>query len=193
MERCYGAEQPPSTSAGTHRDIRVLTVSVITPNVPVMASELRHEIKQRKLFDSLEQEAHLSIERTAAVLGHAFAEALKPHGITGTQYNVLRILRGAGAAGLCRNEVRERLIAPVPDVTRLLDRLENAGLIERARDGADRRQVSARITDAGRALLRTLDAPVAAEHRRLLGHMSATEIRVLNTLLARARAGLTEP
>lgn len=170
-----------------------MTLSVITLIIPVMASDLRREIKQRKPFGSLEQEAQLAIERTAAVLGHAFAEALKPYGITGTQYNVLRILRGAGAAGLCRNEVRERLIAQVPDVTRLLDRLEDAGLIERARDGVDRRQVSTRITDAGRGLLRTLDAPVAAEHQRLLGHLSASELRTLSTLLARARAGLTEP
>jgi hypothetical protein len=68
-----------------------------------MTSDLRADIKQRRPFDSLEQEAHLNIERTAAVLSHAFAEALKGHGITPTQYNVLRILRGAGKDGLCRN------------------------------------------------------------------------------------------
>jgi hypothetical protein len=74
-----------------------------------MLTTLRAEIKQHKPFSSVEQEALLNIERTAAVLGHAFADALKPYGITATQYNVLRILRGAGKAGLCRNEVRDRL------------------------------------------------------------------------------------
>src|SRR4028118_2217200 len=92
-----------------------------------MATRLQDEIKQSRPFDSLEQEARLGIERTAALLGHAFGEALKPHGITPTQYNVLRILRGAGEKGLCRNEVRERMVAQVPDATRLLDRMEAAG------------------------------------------------------------------
>src|SRR4051794_41800121 len=111
-----------------------------------MSPSLRAEIKQKKPFGSLEQEAQLNIERTAAVLGHGFAESLKPYGITPTQYNVLRILRGAGEAGLCRNEVRDRLLRQVPDVTRLLDRLAEAGLVERERDSADRRLVTTRIT-----------------------------------------------
>src|SRR5947209_3579140 len=98
-----------------------------------MPTNLRNDIKQTKPFVSSEAEVHLSIERTCAVLGHAFAERLKPYGITATQYNVLRILRGAGPEGLCRNEVRDRLVAQVPDVTRLLDRLEDAKLIERER------------------------------------------------------------
>jgi DNA-binding MarR family transcriptional regulator len=154
-----------------------------------MTRTLRDEIRQRRPFTSLEQEAQLSIERTAAVLGHAFAEALKPYGITPTQYNVLRILRGAGAAGLCRHEVRDRLIARVPDVTRLLDRLEEAGLIARARDATDRRLVSTRITAAGLDLLRSLDEPVAEVHRRQLGHMTAEQLRTLTELLAIAREG----
>jgi DNA-binding MarR family transcriptional regulator len=152
-----------------------------------MSPALRDEIKQQKAFESLEQEALLSIERTAAVLGHAFAETLKPHGITSTQYNVLRILRGAGKAGLCRNEVRDRLIAQVPDVTRLLDRLEDVGLIERERSEEDRRLVSTRITAKGLALLRSLDAPVAETHKRHLGHLTAQQLKTLIDLLARAR------
>src|SRR3954465_9448055 len=118
-----------------------------------MPSKLGAEIKQHKPFSSPEQEALLSIERTAAVLGHAFAEALKPFGITPTQYNALRILRGAGKDGLCRNEVRERLISQVPDVTRLLDRLEEMKLIDRERSSEDRRLVTTRITTKGQALL----------------------------------------
>jgi DNA-binding MarR family transcriptional regulator len=152
-----------------------------------MPPRLRDEIKQRKPFQSLEQEALLSIERTAALLGHSLAEALKPYEITPTQYNALRILRGAGPAGLCRNEIRDRLISRVPDVTRLLDRLEETGLIARERGTADRRLVTTRITTAGLALLARLDAPMAEIHRRQLGHMGAERLRMLIALLAEAR------
>jgi DNA-binding MarR family transcriptional regulator len=154
-----------------------------------MARELRDEIKQRKPFSSLEQEALLSIERTAAVLMHAFADSLKPHEITPTQYNVLRILRGAGEAGLCRSEIRERLVAQVPDVTRLLDRMEESGLVERERSDRDRRLVTTRITPEGLKLLRRLDEPVATSHARQLGHLSAAQLRSLIDLLALARSG----
>lgn len=153
-----------------------------------MRTALRDEIKQQKPFRSLEQEAYLSIERTAAVLTHAFADALKPYDITPTQYNVLRILRGAGRAGLCRNEVRDRLVAQVPDVTRLLDRLEESGAIERERGAADRRLVTTRITPKGLALLRSLDGPVAA-HERRLGHLTRAQLKSLIELLALARGG----
>src|ERR1700712_5563304 len=110
-----------------------------------MPLRLADEIKQTRPFATLAQEAMLSVERTAAVLGHAFAEALRPHGITRTQYNVLRILRGAGGAGLCRQEVRDRLVAEVPDVTRLIDRLEASGLVTREADENDRRFRNTRI------------------------------------------------
>jgi MarR family transcriptional regulator, 2-MHQ and catechol-resistance regulon repressor len=153
-------------------------------------ASLRAEIKQTKPFGSLEEEAHLNLERTTAVLSHAFGEALKPYGITSTQYNVLRILRGAGAQGLCRNEVRDRLISQVPDVTRLLDRLEDAGLIERERSTTDRRLVSTRITAEGLALLRTLDQPVLDMHRKLLGHLSHKQLETLSALLALARSSV---
>jgi DNA-binding MarR family transcriptional regulator len=152
-----------------------------------MPTDLRREIKQGKPFQSLEQEAMLNLERTTAVLSHAIAEALKPHGITPTQYNVLRILRGAGAPGLCRNEVRDRLVSQVPDVTRLLDRLEEVGLVERSRDAADRRLVTTRITAKGQQLLRDLDAPVVEMHRRQLGHMTREQLRTLVELLGVAR------
>ena len=152
-----------------------------------MGRELRDEIKQGKPFDSLEQEALLSIERTAAVLMHGFADSLKEYDITPTQYNVLRILRGAGRAGLCRNEIRDRLVAQVPDVTRLLDRLEESGLVERERAEQDRRLVTTRITKAGLALLGRLDDPVARSHRERLGHLSAAQLRSLIGLLAQVR------
>ena len=152
-----------------------------------MSNDLREDIKQRKPFGSLEEEAHLNIERTSAVLGHAFADALKPYKITGTQYNVLRILRGAGPDGLCRNEVRDRMIAQVPDVTRLLDRLEESELIERERSTSDRRQVSTRITQKGLTLLHELDEPVSAIHKRQMSHMSFEQLKSLSELLTLAR------
>ncbi len=148
---------------------------------------LRDEIKQSKPFQSLEQEALLSIERTAAVLGHSLAEALKPFGVTTTQYNVLRILRGAGHAGLCRNEVRERMVAQVPDVTRLLDRLTDMGLVDRERDTGDRRLVTTRITAAGLRLLKQMDGPLADIHKQQLGHLSQQTLRTLIELLGMAR------
>jgi DNA-binding MarR family transcriptional regulator len=89
-----------------------------------MSTDLRDEIKHRRPFSSLEQEAHLSLGRTWALLEHAVADALKPYQVTPTQFNVLRILRGAGEQGLCRSEIVDRMIAPVPDATRLLDRME---------------------------------------------------------------------
>ncbi len=138
-------------------------------------------------FGSLRQEVHLSISRTAAVLEHAFEEALKPFGITATQYNVLRILRGAGETGLCRNEVGERMVRRVPDVTRLLDRMEQAGFIVRERGGSDRRYVTTRITRQGLALLDRLDARVNEIHDRLLGHLSTPRLRQLVDLLGEVR------
>lgn len=152
-----------------------------------MSHDLRQEIRQGRPFSSLEQEAQLNLERTAAVLGHALAEGLKRHGITPTQYNVLRILRGAGPEGLCRNEVRDRMIAQVPDVTRLLDRLEESGLVDRERSTSDRRQVATRVTAKGLALLAELDEPVLAMHARLLGHMSGSQLKTLIELLTIAR------
>ena len=154
-----------------------------------MPSRLQDEIKQTKPFTSPAQEAHLSIERTAAVLTHAFAEFVKPHGITPTQFNVLRILRGAGEAGLCRHEIRDRMVSQVPDVTRLIDRLVDMGLVTRERDGEDRRLVTARITGAGLRLLADLDQPIREFDQRTLGHLSADQVRTLVELLALARRG----
>lgn len=152
-----------------------------------MTLRLRDEIKQTKAFRSVREEAHLSLVRTAAVLSHGFAECLKAFGITGTQYNVLRILRGAGRDGLCRNEVRDRLVAQVPDVTRLLDRMEEAGHVARERDADDRRLVTTRITRNGLDLLDALEQPVTVMHQRQLGHMTEDQLRTMIHLLAVAR------
>src|SRR5512134_1404636 len=152
-----------------------------------MSPDLRHEIRQRKPFGSLQQEAYLNLGRTHAVVQEALERVLKRHGISETQYNVLRILRGAPADGLCRNEIRDRLISRMPDVTRLLDRMEEAGLVTRARSADDRRQVATRLTAPGRRLVDALDAPVAEEHRRRLAHLSEHQLRTLVDLLTLAR------
>jgi DNA-binding MarR family transcriptional regulator len=152
-----------------------------------MSPNLQSELKQRKPFRSLEQEAMLGIARTAALLEHGTAEALKPHRITPTQYNALRILRGAEPEGLCRNEVRDRLVAQVPDATRLLDRLEEMGLVRREREGDDRRFVRNRITQPGLGLLRSLDGVMEALHARQLGHLGRQKLRMLIELLSEAR------
>ena len=138
-------------------------------------------------YRSLAQEAHISLVHTAAVVSHGFEEALKPYGITATQYNVLRILRGAGEGGLCRNEIRDRMIAPVPDVTRLLDRLEHMGLIDRTRGGSDRRLVTTRITREGLKLLARLDKPVLLMHEQQLGCVPQDRLRALVALLSEVR------
>jgi len=149
-------------------------------------------IDGRKTWDSPaitpEQGAFLSVLRTSAVLEHSAAERLKPHGLTLTQYNVLRILRGVGPEGLCRNEVGVRMIKPVPDVTRLLDRLEAAGFVVRARSDDDRRYVTARITEQGLALLSQLDALILRMHEEQLGHMSRADLDRLVDLLEAARS-----
>ena len=155
-----------------------------------MLTDLRSELRQRKPFDSLHQEVHLSLVRTFAVLDDAFEQLFKPYGISNTQYNVLRILRGADAPGLCRNELRDRLLTRMPDVTRLLDRMEELSLVERARDTADRRQVFTRLTKQGRRLVDKLDAVVTAEHQRTLGHLNKSQLTALIELLSRVRENL---
>jgi DNA-binding MarR family transcriptional regulator len=150
-------------------------------------SQLQAELKQVRPFKSLEEEAHLSIQRTAALLEHAFEAALKPHRITATQYNVLRILRGSEPEGLCRSEIGQRLVRQVPDVTRLLDRLEHSKLIVRQRGGDDRRYVGTRITRSGLHLLDQVQHRIDDIHRKQLGHLDEAQLRKLISLLAAVR------
>jgi DNA-binding MarR family transcriptional regulator len=152
-----------------------------------MPRTLRDDLQQRKPFTSLQEEALLNIVRTSATMTDAMEELLKPYGITGTQYNVLRILRGAEPAGLCRNELRDRMLTRMPDVTRLLDRMEEAGLVVRARNGQDRRLVSTRITEAGRRLVDQLDDPVHAFHQEKIGHVTDAQLQDLIDVLTLAR------
>lgn len=153
-----------------------------------MKRPLHVELKSARPFAHLEEEAHLSIVRTAALLEHAMARMLKAHDLTPTQYNVLRILRGAGPGGLCRFEIGERLLWPVPDVTRLLDRMTDLGLIGRERSDEDRRVVRSFITAAGLTRLAALDEPVRAFHRDRLTGVSRRDLRALVDTLADIRA-----
>ena len=148
---------------------------------------LQDELHQNKPFTSLQHEAMLNIVRTSAAMLDELDDLLKSRGITNTQYNVLRILRGAGPNGLCRNELRDRMLTRMPDVTRLLDRMEEAGLVARARDNDDRRMVTTRITAAGRRVVDELDAPVHEYHQRRMGHVSTEQLRALIDLLTLAR------
>lgn len=149
---------------------------------------LRQVIKQGKPFQSLEQEVFLEVLRTGHTLVQGLAELLRPHGLTQPQYNVLRILRGAGKRGLPTGEVGDRMVASrEPDMTRLLVRMERLGLVERERRADNRRFVTVRITREGRRVLKALDAPVARMHIEQLRHMSPEELERLAELLERAR------
>ena len=152
-----------------------------------MVTPLQHELKQRKSFASLRHEVVVSLARTSASLTHGFDHALKAHGMTPTQYNVLRILRGAGSEGLCRYEIAERLITPVPDVSRLLDRVAAAGLLTRERNLVDRRLVVACITDKGLAMLDALDLPTQQMIEATMQHLSDEQLTLLRDLLDLAR------
>ena len=136
---------------------------------------------------NLPQEAFIALARTGAALSDGLDKILGPQGLSLTQYNVLRILRGAGKAGLCRNEIAQRLITRMPDVTRLLDRMEAAGLVSRVRSTEDRRVVNTTLTKDGRVLVDDLDTEIDQTHKAQLGHLKDTELRTLIELLNRAR------
>jgi DNA-binding MarR family transcriptional regulator len=155
-------------------------------------SSLAATIKQNRPFVSLQQEAFLSILRTASELSHAADKFLRKFEITQQQYNVLRILRGAGAEGLCRNEISARMVAATPDMSRLLDRMEKSGWITRERAEDDRRQVSTFITDSGQKLLKMIESPVGEEIHRLFEGVTSTDLTMLVEVLAQIRSRRAE-
>jgi len=136
----------------------------------------------------VEDRLFISLQKTADSLGLQAEQLLKPHGLTGTQYNVLRILRGAEPDGLACSGIGDRMISHDPDMTRLLDRMEKRGLITRARQTNDRRVVKARITSAGLALLKSLDHPVRELHKRQFHHIPPARLKSLAGLLEEVRA-----
>lgn len=148
---------------------------------------LQEEIKQSRPFEQPEAEAILNVARTQEVLRAPLDALMKSNGLSGSSYNVLRILRGAGDEGLPCREIGDRMVTRVPDVTRLLDRLEAAGLVIRQRDSEDRRVVITRITGDGMELLGSLDQPIRDLEKELLGHMTREELDTLSRLLEAAR------
>jgi DNA-binding MarR family transcriptional regulator len=153
---------------------------------------LKAEIEQSIPFASAEEEALLNLVRTSDRISRVMQRTIRPWGVTATQYNVLRILRGAGSEALTCSEIGERMLTADPDITRLLRRLKTLKLIRQHRDRQDRRVVRTEIAESGLRLLEEMDPVVKRAPKELLGHMSAQEIAELTRLLERARELCTE-
>ena len=152
-----------------------------------MSSKLAAEIRQKEPFALLEEEAALNLVRTHEFLQQRQTDFFKQFRLTLTQYNVLRILRGAGKAGVSCSQAAERMVVADPDITRLLDRLEARQLIERQRSARDRRVVISRITAQGVALLKDIDRPLAEFLKRQLGHIGKQRLAQLIEILESVR------
>ena len=154
---------------------------------------LREELGKRHPFSSPQEEAYLNLLRTVSALGAASAGLLRAHGLSDSTYNILRILRGhaaapdANPAGIPCQTIGDQLVSRLPDVTRLVDRLEKAGLVRRSRTPHDRRVVLVGITKKGLALLAALDRPVQDVTRSLFKDMTRAELATLSRLLVKAR------
>jgi DNA-binding MarR family transcriptional regulator len=152
--------------------------------------KLQHELKKKRPFESPEEEAALSVVRTNDQLQIRFARLLREYGLTSpSQYNILRILRGEGKP-LPILEIASRTITVVPGITGLIDRLEQAGFVNRVRCEMDRRVIYVALADRGTTTLAALDEPLMALHRKLLGHLSQAELKELIRLLDKAREPL---
>ncbi|HEY7328320.1 MAG TPA: MarR family transcriptional regulator [Gemmataceae bacterium] len=152
--------------------------------------KLQHEIKKKRPFESQEEEVVLSIVRTNDQLQIRFARLFREYGLTPSQYNILRILRGEGIP-LPILEIASRTVAVVPGITGLIDRLEHAGFVNRLRCDKDRRVIYVALTDQGAKTLAALDAPLVALHHQLLGHLSRPELKELIRLLEKVRQPLS--
>ena len=157
--------------------------------MPIQSSTLQEEIKQTRPFRSSAEEVVVSILRTAAVVQRHLAQVVETQGITIQQYNVLRILRGAGDAGLPTLAIRDRMVEEAAGITRLLDKLESAGHVVRERSTPDRRQVLCHITAKGVSLIDSLDKPMDAANRRSSAMLDDGEQQQLVELLGAVRAG----
>jgi DNA-binding MarR family transcriptional regulator len=155
------------------------------------SSRLRKELKKRAPFESLEQEAMLNILRTNDQLQNRFGRLLRQYGLTNSQYNVLRILRGEGKPMPCL-EIAGRMIQVVPAITGLIDRLAKAEMVTRHRSENDRRVVYVEITEKALRLLDKMDKPVLDLHKQLVGHLTRSELKDLIRLLEKARGPLAE-
>src|SRR5271168_2014045 len=165
----------------------LLTIVVVRNIVELqMKAAVQTDLKP-KPGSSPEEVAHLEMMRTMETVSHRFAQVLRAEDLSETQYNALRILRGA-PEGLPCGEIGNRMVTRDPDVTRLLDRLEKRGLISRCRETKDRRTVMTRIAPAGLKLLAGLDDPIRDAHRKQLGHLGPKRLRTLAELLRMARS-----
>src|SRR3984957_3732892 len=154
-------------------------------------TKLQHELKKKRPFESPEEEAALNIVRTSDQLQIRFARLLREYGLTSpTQYNILRILRGEGKP-LPILEIASRTITVVPGITGLIDRLEQAGFVNRVRCEKDRRVIYVALADHGTKTLAELDEPVLALHQKLLGHLPRADLKELVRLLEKVREPLT--
>ena len=140
------------------------------------ASAVQREIRQNKPFRSTAQEATIALLRTASVVNRTLARVVEPSGLSLAQYNALRIIRGAGTGGIPTLSIRERMIEEGTTITRLLDKLEEAGLIRRERSYPDRRQVLCFVSDTGRALLDTLDPQVDSADEAVVSTLSDAQL-----------------
>lgn len=150
-------------------------------------STLQEQLKKSEPFDSLPQETYLNLLRTHNMVAAAPSQLLKQHGLSSAQYNVLRILEAAEPPGLPCLEIVSRMVTRVPDITRLIDRLKEAGLVSRTRSQTDRRVIRIKLTKKGEALIAELAAPLVDIHQQNLGHMTEAEMIELNRLLVKAR------
>ena len=155
---------------------------------PSRPSRLQLEMGQTRPFQSPRQEAVVGLLRTASVVTRAFARVVEPAGLSWAQYNALRIVQGAGSAGIATLAIRQRMIDEGTTITRLLDKLETAGLLQRERSDPDRRQVLCRITEAGRTLLRELDPQVDALDEELAGGLGPARLQTFVATLDEIRA-----
>ena len=151
------------------------------------SSRIQSELKQKRPFRSRQQETAIALLRTADVVRRRIARVIETGGVTLQQYNVLRILAGAGPEGMPTLEIADRMIEQTPGITRLLDRLETRKLVRRERCPTDRRQVMCRISDHGREILRKLDGPVNQADHEAIGSLAAGDLDRLIGLLDAVR------
>jgi MarR family transcriptional regulator, 2-MHQ and catechol-resistance regulon repressor len=156
----------------------------------VADERLQRELKKKRPFESAEEEALLNLWRTHDRFQIRFARFFREFGLTSSQYNVLRILRGEGKPLPCL-EIADRLITAVPAITGLIDRLESTELITRDRSTDDRRVVFVAISPKGLDKINAMDAPLGALHKEMIGHLPRAELVELSRLLEKARASVT--
>ena len=167
-------------------------MSTSKPASRVRASAIQNELRQSKPFRSIAQEATIALLRTASVVSRAVARVVEPSGLSLAQYNALRIIRGAGTGGIATLSIRDRMIDEGTTITRLLDKLDDAGLIRRERSYPDRRQVLCFVTDAGRKLLDTLDPQVNVMDEDVVASLDESQLEMFVQLLDTVRLANAE-